>query len=147
MDSGSGVWCLLFLYLFLFLFFFFFFQAEDGIRDGRVTGVQTCALPIWTALAVRGPRDPRDGVVVALQRRGGPLGPRQPAPRARRPGSARALLRGPGSRSAGGDATEDREPSRRGEELGPVRHHLDAAVRRRDRVPDALHARARRGDH
>src|SRR6266487_1753956 len=25
---------------------FVFFQAEDGIRDGRVTGVQTCALPI-----------------------------------------------------------------------------------------------------
>src|SRR5260370_1884467 len=29
--------------------FFFFFQAEDGIRDSSVTGVQTCALPIWTA--------------------------------------------------------------------------------------------------
>src|SRR5207237_6710712 len=27
-------------------FFFFFFQAEDGIRDSSVTGVQTCALPI-----------------------------------------------------------------------------------------------------
>src|SRR5207253_5481866 len=27
--------------------FFFFFQAEDGIRDGHVTGVQTCALPIF----------------------------------------------------------------------------------------------------
>src|SRR6267378_6062773 len=27
-------------------FFFFFFQAEDGIRDLYVTGVQTCALPI-----------------------------------------------------------------------------------------------------
>src|SRR6267143_1771342 len=27
-------------------FKFFFFQAEDGIRDGTVTGVQTCALPI-----------------------------------------------------------------------------------------------------
>ena len=27
---------------------FFFFQAEDGIRDYKVTGVQTCALPIWT---------------------------------------------------------------------------------------------------
>src|SRR5439155_18707229 len=27
-------------------FFFFFFQAEDRIRDGHVTGVQTCALPI-----------------------------------------------------------------------------------------------------
>src|SRR5205823_10072245 len=29
------------------LIFFFFFQAEDGIRDKLVTGVQTCALPIW----------------------------------------------------------------------------------------------------
>src|SRR5687767_15244378 len=28
------------------LFLFFFFQAEDGIRDKLVTGVQTCALPI-----------------------------------------------------------------------------------------------------
>src|SRR5437773_6152743 len=27
--------------------FAFFFQAEDGIRDRDVTGVQTCALPIW----------------------------------------------------------------------------------------------------
>src|SRR5690348_17680434 len=36
----------MFILLFLFLFFFFF-QAEDGIRDGRVTGVQTCALPIY----------------------------------------------------------------------------------------------------
>src|SRR5207248_4091203 len=27
--------------------FFFFFQAEDGIRDRTVTGVQTCALPIY----------------------------------------------------------------------------------------------------
>src|SRR5438093_2208959 len=34
-------------YIFLiFFFFFFFFQAEDGIRDWSVTGVQTCALPI-----------------------------------------------------------------------------------------------------
>src|SRR5437588_4853846 len=31
---------------FVILFFFFFFQAEDGIRDHCVTGVQTCALPI-----------------------------------------------------------------------------------------------------
>src|SRR2546427_794028 len=30
-----------------FFFFFFFFQAEDGIRDLTVTGVQTCALPIY----------------------------------------------------------------------------------------------------
>src|SRR3989441_12325137 len=33
------IWCRL-------LCFFFFFQAEDGIRDKLVTGVQTCALPI-----------------------------------------------------------------------------------------------------
>src|SRR5687768_18340412 len=46
--------CILFFFSFssflrlflLFFFFFFFFQAEDGIRDVAVTGVQTCALPI-----------------------------------------------------------------------------------------------------
>src|SRR5207248_6916104 len=32
----------------------FFFQAEDGIRDRTVTGVQTCALPIYLHLARRG---------------------------------------------------------------------------------------------
>src|SRR2546430_5943154 len=31
--------------------FFFFFQAEDGIRDLTVTGVQTCALPIYEGAA------------------------------------------------------------------------------------------------
>src|SRR2546422_1139122 len=31
----------------LILYIFFFFQAEDGIRDVAVTGVQTCALPIF----------------------------------------------------------------------------------------------------
>src|SRR6266404_2227702 len=35
-----------------FCFFFFFFQAEDGIRDKLVTGVQTCALPIWIRVLV-----------------------------------------------------------------------------------------------
>src|SRR5215467_5281594 len=43
------------------MFFFFFFQAEDGIRDYKVTGVQTCALPIWLvpnphAWVIRGER-------------------------------------------------------------------------------------------
>src|SRR5256885_9620476 len=36
------IYCILTAYV----FFFFFFQAEDGIRDYKVTGVQTCALPI-----------------------------------------------------------------------------------------------------
>src|SRR5207247_6432356 len=31
----------------------FFFQAEDGIRDPLVTGVQTCALPIFTSATIR----------------------------------------------------------------------------------------------
>src|SRR2546430_11528084 len=33
---------------------FFFFQAEDGIRDLTVTGVQTCALPIYVIVLARG---------------------------------------------------------------------------------------------
>src|SRR5688572_32239517 len=36
-----------FILVIYFIFFFFFFQAEDGIRDLTVTGVQTCALPIF----------------------------------------------------------------------------------------------------
>src|SRR2546430_11545020 len=36
---------------------FFFFQAEDGIRDLTVTGVQTCALPIYPILAAYGVLD------------------------------------------------------------------------------------------
>src|SRR5712664_4276400 len=35
------------MYIDSFILFFFFFQAEDGIRDLIVTGVQTCALPIF----------------------------------------------------------------------------------------------------
>src|SRR5437867_12687454 len=38
--------------IFAFFMFFFFFQAEDGIRDRTVTGVQTCALPISRVVAV-----------------------------------------------------------------------------------------------
>src|SRR3712207_7110553 len=44
---------------------FFFFQAEDGIRDIGVTGVQTCALPIWPWAA-------SDPLAADLQRRGVP---------------------------------------------------------------------------
>src|SRR5439155_13709166 len=38
--------CLVILFFAWLLSSVFFFQAEDGIRDGHVTGVQTCALPI-----------------------------------------------------------------------------------------------------
>src|SRR5438105_9305322 len=46
MISYSLFLFLFFSFYFFVFFFFFFFQAEDGIRDPLVTGVQTCALPI-----------------------------------------------------------------------------------------------------
>src|SRR2546427_7416585 len=44
--------------------FFFFFQAEDGIRDLTVTGVQTCALPIsgMTSLVIPEVKGKIDGI-------------------------------------------------------------------------------------
>src|SRR5437588_5939291 len=52
---------LLFLFCFMHfmsvILFFFFFQAEDGIRDHCVTGVQTCALPISGARFTPSPPD------------------------------------------------------------------------------------------
>src|SRR5258706_8397030 len=45
LREGVHVFCNLMSYGCLL---FFFFQAEDGIRDWSVTGVQTCALPIYS---------------------------------------------------------------------------------------------------
>src|SRR2546430_7746594 len=56
----EGLWWIYYEHTVLEDHFFFFFQAEDGIRDLTVTGVQTCALPIsHTELARRTVR--RDG--------------------------------------------------------------------------------------
>src|SRR5207249_5089354 len=54
----------------------FFFQAEDGIRDRNVTGVQTCALPILGAVSRRGGRVPAGGggAAPATRRAGGSAG-------------------------------------------------------------------------
>src|SRR2546429_1631881 len=46
-DELLHIWVCFFVTYVAVLFFFFFFQAEDGIRDVAVTGVQTCALPIF----------------------------------------------------------------------------------------------------
>src|SRR5215211_8877624 len=91
---------------------FFFFQAEDGIRDHCVTGVQTCALPIFdlseaqllaqdegheqvewpgedveVELELGGSH--RDKTRGGLRRDGVSATVRTPSPRARRPGSPR----------------------------------------------------------
>src|SRR5437868_2615010 len=58
-------------------FFFFFFQAEDGIRDRNVTGVQTCALPI----SVRGVQADRHERRVSDARAGAEEDPREHAAR------------------------------------------------------------------
>src|SRR5438034_7424567 len=53
LDGSLFFFCVL-----CYLVLFFFFQAEDGIRDHCVTGVQTCALPIcsvlWRCVTERG---------------------------------------------------------------------------------------------
>src|SRR2546429_2968475 len=51
-------WC---AYCYMLYWYFFFFQAEDGIRDVAVTGVQTCALPISYCVVpyTRGPERSR----------------------------------------------------------------------------------------
>src|SRR3989441_8002533 len=58
----------------LVYFWFFFFQAEDGIRDKLVTGVQTCALPICAGSAAlsarRGERPSRRPSAVPGEPRG-----------------------------------------------------------------------------
>src|SRR5205085_9434712 len=63
----------------VWLLYIFFFQAEDGIRDLTVTGVQTCALPIFPtrrsnrSRSARRPRDEqRHHAGAALARGGAP---------------------------------------------------------------------------
>src|SRR5688572_31726181 len=62
----------------------FFFQAEDGIRDLTVTGVQTCALPISETLGGVGKAEAAAGRLPSARR----------APGRRRPLAARAAARG-----------------------------------------------------
>src|SRR2546429_9706784 len=78
------------------MLFFFFFQAEDGIRDVAVTGVQTCALPIYASRVSdrrRGLRPRRQIRPAAVQRRGG-RGLHAPGIEKRRAEIGRASCRG-----------------------------------------------------
>src|SRR3989441_7131515 len=85
----------------VWLFIFFFFQAEDGIRDKLVTGVQTCALPISDPSDLhpahgRAPVEAHADERVAAQRRPdlGPEPGRRRAEAGRDPGGGARLLPG-----------------------------------------------------
>src|SRR2546430_3347098 len=108
--------------------FFFFFQAEDGIRDLTVTGVQTCALPIssmwdWCASSCCGRRrwwdDDARGRNVDARAAG------QVREGSRRAAGARHDLGGPGPRAA-------RLLPRRGRDGGRGAWRRDHCVDRRD---------------
>src|SRR3712207_1817998 len=71
----------------------FFFQAEDGIRDIGVTGVQTCALPIYLVDVSSGGLDPRQRI---------PVGPGYQVP------GAEAVRRGAGVAVAAVGRSEER---------------------------------------
>src|SRR2546426_7780683 len=77
--------------------FFFFFQAEDGIRDYKVTGVQTCALPIlpsWRDDVIHGIRRERRGNDAATHSpyRAGNRAEHEPRIARREPGKVDAAL-------------------------------------------------------
>src|SRR6266498_4554241 len=119
----SGYWYFLMLCMFFYsLFIFFFFQAEDGIRDADVTGVQTCALPIWLP----------DLLLPLLRGR-----PREPA-------AKRRVQKGPGV-----DRRRHRDDQARGvyRPGGPALAGRagDRAAGREDGVRPAVRARARAG--
>src|SRR2546430_6942892 len=83
--------------------FFFFFQAEDGIRDLTVTGVQTCALPISAARASR-----RRPLLGRARRAGMPSSSVGRALASGCGGLARKLLRAGRSRDARNGRSEER---------------------------------------
>src|SRR5688500_20338183 len=104
----------------------FFLQAEDGIRDYKVTGVQTCALPIWSGSRPDGFDEAKAGR--ALRRpRDRPRGDQGPDGRQRR---GRDRRRGPRSeerrvgkeRRCGGEADDGKKEAKtkdtRGTEAG-----------------------------
>src|SRR3712207_4285236 len=130
--------CVVMLYLYLLLlFFFFFFQAEDGIRDIGVTGVQTCALPICRPPRSRGGRPAacgdgtpgRAGAGSARPprtRHGGPGG-RRPSPRSR-------CRRDSGRRRRGGRRGSPRRRGRTRRRGGRAAPPCGCPVRRRGRA-------------
>src|SRR3712207_8319570 len=94
----------------------FFFQAEDGIRDIGVTGVQTCALPIWRRTRRR-PQRPREA---SRARGGAPVGQPEQATTGKGSGEGRRR-RGPRRRRGGGGRAAARQETRSGRRRGEDR--------------------------
>src|SRR2546427_10223980 len=97
--------------------FFFFFQAEDGIRDLTVTGVQTCALPILSP-----PGAPRRAAAATARRHGGRSTPLRsfsacPASAPGRRQIGRGAGRGRGEISGGGGSFKKKKKKKVVEEM------------------------------
>src|SRR2546427_1946393 len=119
--------------------FFFFFQAEDGIRDLTVTGVQTCALPISRArLHPRGGAADRDRALQLLRAElsQGPSRPRRPGLvlSRRGPAAAHPYLARADSHARALSAADPRRDPGPGVPPGPLRRLALAGVRA-DRGP------------
>src|SRR5437773_10218309 len=132
--------------------FFFFFQAEDGIRDRDVTGVQTCALPICVQRGAdrravvrrrahalgrdgaRGGRQPRHGAVGGNRHPSAVHADLRPGQRARRPGRRARRRHHPGavelSVRAPGVLPDRRRGRRAGVAARPVRRRAPHRHRR-----------------
>src|SRR2546422_8466060 len=109
------------------IYFFFFFQAEDGIRDVAVTGVQTCALPISRPRR-RGHESrapPREGFGEAAACRRRPARPRARAPR---------RLRGKG----GDRGARDRKSTRLNSSHGYISYAVFCLKKKRIRTLSCL---------
>src|SRR5262249_39649148 len=105
----------------------FFFQAEDGIRDWSVTGVQTCALPIFVAPPDRDPVDPGEPRRRERARRRWQVGEHRDAGTGPTPCLAERQLDGRSDRRRGIERLEGREPLRGPPPVGgPARRHPPA---------------------
>src|SRR5207245_6073594 len=93
---------------FLSVFFTFFLQAEDGIRDATVTGVQTCALPICAGRP-RGVRGEDGGTGVQAGRAAGEVPPVPFRPDGRPSEIGRASCRERVERRGGGEINEEKQ--------------------------------------
>src|SRR3989454_11431052 len=106
----------------------FFFQAEDGIRDYKVTGVQTCALPIWQHSCTKNTSARRAGKARSGPSRGvsSKTGPRRHAPRPREISLHDRLLDGHG-------------PDHPGSEVGRVdRAAVPVKTKRREHAGEGM---------